>query len=67
MKHPLNLCGQRPSRSLKGKHKNETPAEFAHSADTIRIDEISASFTGPALPDAVKATLTIIKIVPEKK
>ncbi len=45
---------------------NDTPAEFARGADTIRIDEISASFTGAPLPVAVKATLTIIKIVPEK-
>jgi hypothetical protein len=44
----------------------DTPAEFARGADTIRIDEISASFTGAALPDEVRATLTIIKIVPEK-
>jgi hypothetical protein len=43
-----------------------TPAEFVHGAEIIRIDEISRLFTGEALPDAVKATLTIIKIVPEK-
>jgi len=44
----------------------DAPDEFARGADIIRIDEISTLFTGAALPDAVKATLTIIKIVPEK-
>jgi general stress protein 26 len=44
----------------------ENPAEFAHGANIIRIDEISKLFSGAALPYAVKATLTIIKIVPEK-
>jgi hypothetical protein len=44
----------------------DSPCEFARGADIIRIDEISASFTGAALSEAVKATLTIIKVVPEK-
>jgi hypothetical protein len=44
----------------------DTPVEFARGADIIRIDEISTLFSGEALPYAVKATLTIIKIVPEK-
>lgn len=44
----------------------DAPREFARGAGIIRVDEISKLFTGAALPDAVKATLTIIKIVPEK-
>jgi general stress protein 26 len=42
------------------------PGEFKKGAEIIRIDEIAALFTGAALPDEVKATLTIVKIVPEK-
>ena len=44
----------------------EHPAEFDRGASVIRLDEISRSMTGAALPDAVKATLTIIKISPRK-
>jgi general stress protein 26 len=44
----------------------DEPAGFARGADIIRIDEISVSLTGAALPGAVKETLTIIKIIPEK-
>ncbi len=44
----------------------DDPAGFSRGADIIRLDEISKSFSGAALPDEVKATLTIIKIVPEK-
>jgi hypothetical protein len=57
----LQLWGTAHVLTMKDK-----PAEFARGAATMRIDEISASFTGAALPDAVKAALTIIKIVPEK-
>lgn len=44
----------------------DDPAGFARGADIVRIDEISAALTGGALPGEVRATLTIIKIVPEK-
>ena len=44
----------------------ENPEEFKKGAEVIRIDEISATLSGAPLPDAVKATLNIIKVVPGK-
>ena len=44
----------------------DNPGEFKKGAASIRIDEIAELFTGAALPDAVKASLTIVKIVPER-
>jgi len=40
--------------------------EFKKGAAVIRIDEISRALTGEPLSDAVKATLTIVKVVPER-
>jgi hypothetical protein len=42
------------------------PAGFSRGAEIIRIDEIAEQFTGAPLPDAVKATLTIVKLEPER-
>ena len=44
----------------------DNPGEFQKGAAIIRIDEIAELFTGAALPDTVKETLTIVKIVPER-
>lgn len=57
----LQLWGTAHVLTMKDK-----PGEFARGAEIIRIDEISTLFSGAALPYAVKATLTIVKIEPEK-
>jgi general stress protein 26 len=44
----------------------ESPEEFKKGAEVIRIDEISATVSVAPLPDEVKATLNIIKVVPSK-
>lgn len=44
----------------------EQPEAFHRGAAVIRIDEIAEKFTGAALPEEVKATLTIVKIIPKR-
>jgi hypothetical protein len=44
----------------------ENPEEFRKGAEVIRIDEISMSVTGAPLPDEMKATLNIIKVIPDR-
>ncbi len=57
----LQMWGQAQLLTLQN-----NPDEFKKGAAIIRIDEIAKLFTGAAMPDAVKATLTIVKILPEK-
>lgn len=44
----------------------ENPEEFMKGTEVIRIDEISRTVSGGPLPYEVKATLNIIKVIPDK-
>jgi hypothetical protein len=45
---------------------SDNPEEFRKGAEVIRLDEISRSMSGAPLPDAVRETLNIIRVVPDK-